>query len=87
MRTKGAGVPQMARKEEPRRLIWTEIEKLYVGKTFRRRKDGRQQTWRVVDCTIGGDLQIRWGRAYYARMIPQIEFLEWVKDAIEVKAP
>lgn len=62
-------------------MSWPEIESRYVGKTFRRRKDGKQETWRVVDCTIGGDVCIRWGRAHYSRQIPQAAFLEWVKDA------
>jgi len=66
-------------------LNWSELEKRYVGKKFRRRQSGKQQTWRVVDVTLGGDLCCKViPNQYGARTIPQEEFLEWIKTAREV---
>jgi len=61
------------------------MQKLYVGKSYRhKRQKGFSQTIRhVVDVTFGGDVLIREYK-YCDRVVPQEEWLSWVKDAKEV---
>lgn len=66
-------------------MSWKEIERRFVGKKFRRRKNGLQETCLVIDCTLGGDVVCRTGRSRYEqRTIRQEPFLEWVKESKKV---
>lgn len=65
-------------------LGWKEIEKRYVGRKFRRRLGGKQETIWVIDCMLGGGVVIKRHGDYAGRTMPQRDWLEWVADAKEI---
>lgn len=67
------------------RLFWPEVKRRFVDRKFRRRRSGVTETLKVIDCTLGGDVLVRRWRDPFPTTIPQKRWLEWVKDAKEVK--
>ncbi len=51
-----------------------------MGRTFRVRKNGKQETRRVIDYTLGGGVEYRNGRYRYTVYDPA-KWDEWAKDA------
>jgi hypothetical protein len=64
---------------------WDKVHKALVGRKFRRRKGGHQETRLVVDTTFGGEVCFRYGpRMTWKKQIPYGEWDRWQADAKEV---
>lgn len=57
---------------------WAVLQKVLVGRKFRRRKCGRQETRLVVDVTLGSHVCFRYGpRLKYEGQISYSEWCQW----------
>lgn len=67
------------------RFTWPQMQERYVGRTYRRRKDGVQETRWCVDVTLGGDLVYCYNRhRSWTKTAPQAEWLKWVAGAKDI---
>jgi hypothetical protein len=66
------------------RLPWPEVQRLYVGRTFRRRTPRQETRW-VTDVTLRGDVVYQFDRnRSWTKIAPQAEWLDWVAKAKEI---
>lgn len=67
----------MGMQEEP-------VDKL-VGRKFRVRKFGQQETRLVIDYTLGGDVVFKFGpRLCWQKQNTWSKWNDWFKDAVEI---
>lgn len=65
-------------------IVSTNYKEL-VGKKFRRRKDGHQETRLVVDVTLGGDVLYSCGpRMCWHGLAAYQEWKDWQNEATEI---
>ncbi len=66
-----------------KKIPWSKLEKLYVGKKYVGKNEGRQVTFKVVDTTLGGGLVIC-RRGYQDETVSQDWFLKFISKARQV---
>lgn len=66
-------------------MRWKSVQNKYVGKKFIRRKDGKSETRKVVDSTLGCDIVYVYGQKLRNKRTVTIQEWEiWANDAKEI---
>lgn len=68
-------------------MKWEAVHRALVGRKFRRRKDGRQETRLVADTTLGGAVCFRYGpRLKWSGQVSYAGWKKWVANAVELSS-